>query len=196
MRLGSQFRLTLIAATTMVASLVALNGPVDGQDITEQITELESFRDRITSQIAANDAEICSLERDLAGLDAAIVKQRGAIGLVADDIERAVDARREPARTRTEMAILGYIGGDARSEAFLQEIMVLEGNDRLSRRRELYRAVIDHAEEQLNAIDERLRGLALGPRRSPRDARSDPTRTRSDSTRPRSDDHRKRRARC
>ncbi len=124
-----------------------------------EIGQLEQRRDEIVLELGRLDVELAELESQLMDLDAAIGDRWVGIELVADEIERTVDSRREPAATRVEIAIVGFTAGDPRRNAMLDEIQVLEGSDEPSRRRELYSAVIDDAEDRLSAINDQLVAL-------------------------------------
>ncbi len=161
-------RLLVVASTSL--ALLAAGAPVAAQVEADRIDQLQQRRDEITLELATVDAEIAALDAELAGLDDRIDGRRVGIELVADEIERTVDSRREPASTRVEIAIVGFTNGDPRQNALIDEIQVLEGADQSSQRRELYRAVIDDAQARLDAIDERL-VLLTGDLTAAREAR-------------------------
>ncbi|MBT7431134.1 MAG: hypothetical protein HN783_15100, partial [Ilumatobacter sp.] len=154
----SRFTPVLVAAVA-VASLGA-STPAYGQASTGEISDLERRRGEITVELGQLDAELGLIDDNLARIDAEIDVRKAAIELVADELERAVDARREPEHTRLTIAIVGFTSGDPRSNALLDEVRVLERDDEPSRRRELYQAVIEDARRQLEQFDEQLRGLA------------------------------------
>ncbi len=155
---STRSRLLLVAFTSL--ALMAAGGPVAGQIDPGEIGELQDRRDEITVELGVIDAEIAALEAELARLDDTINRRWAAIELVADEIERTVDSRREPAATRVEIAIVGFTAGDPRRNALIDEIEVLEGSDEPARRRELYSAVIDDTQDRLDAIDARLLALS------------------------------------
>ena len=154
----SRFTPVLVAAVA-VTSLVA-STPAYGQASTGEISDLERRRGEITVELGQLDAELGLIDDNLERIDAEIDVREAAIELVADELERAVDARREPEHTRLTIALVGFTSGDPRSNALLDEVRVLEGDDEPSRRRELYEAVIEDARRQLELFDEQLRGLA------------------------------------
>ncbi len=154
----SRFIPVLIAA--VAAASLAAGAPASGQTSPGELGDLERRRDEITIELGRLDAELGALDDDLARVDEEIDVRRAAIELVADDFERAVDARREPEHTRVTVALVGFTSGDPRSNALLDEVRVLQGDDEPSRRRELYEAVIVDAEQRLEESDEQLRGLA------------------------------------
>ena len=65
--------------------------------------------------------ELKANEVELEGLDRAVVTAGVQIELLADDFERAVDDRREPAATRVAIALAGFTAGDPRDNAVLEE---------------------------------------------------------------------------
>jgi len=150
----SRFRLLLALSSSL--ALLAAGAPAASQIDPAKIDQLQQRRDEITLELAQADAEITALEAELVDLDDTIDDRRVGIELVADEIERTVDSRREPESTRVEIAIVGFTNGDPRRNAILDEIEVLEGIEEPSQRRELYRAVIDDAQARLDAIDDQL----------------------------------------
>ncbi len=160
----------------LLAPALATAGPAASQDGGE-LARLEGERSRLAAEIAAKDDQITGIEGELADLEALIVRRRGVIAVVGDKLERTVDQRRLPARIRSETLLADFTGSGR--EDYLSEIFVLEGNEKPARNRELYAAVIDHAQARVDAIDERLRSLAgelddaeaaLGEARAGRDA--------------------------
>lgn len=144
----------------MAAASFGVGAPASGQSSPGELGDLERRRDEITIELGQLDAELGSLDDDLAQVDDEIEVREAAIELVADQFERTVDERREPEHTRLTIALVGFTGGDPRSNALLDEVRVLEGDDEPSRRRELYEAVIEDARRQLEDFDEQLRVLA------------------------------------
>ena len=142
-----------LAATLMSAA------PAIGQTEAE-IDELGTRRDELAAELARIDADLQATETELLDLDDDLAAGRIAIELIADDYERAVDDRREPANTRIEMAIVGFTNGDPRQNALIDEVLALQGSDENSRARELYSAAIDDAQRRLDAADDRLRDIA------------------------------------
>lgn len=143
-----------------VALLLVPGAPAGAQSEAE-IGELEQRRVELGNELAEVDAELAASEVALEGIDDALAAAEVRIELLADDFERAVDERREPAATRVEIAIAGFTNGDPRQNAVLDEIRVLSGNDDSdpTRARELYSAVIDDAEDRLDQADQRLRDI-------------------------------------
>lgn len=141
-------------------ALLATGAPATAQ-VDAEIGELEARRVELGNELATVDAELAASEVELDGLDGALQAAEVRIELLADDFERAVDERREPAATRVEIAIAGFTNGDPRQNAVLEEIRVLSGLDDEdpTRARELYSAVIEDAEARLDAADQRLRDL-------------------------------------
>jgi len=156
---SSRFRTLLggLVAASMLLPLAPANAQVEAE-----IAELERRRDEIGRELADIDAQLGASDVELTGLDSAVGAAEVAIELIADDFERAVEARREPAATRIEIALVGFTAGDPRDNAVLDEIRVLSGvddDDDPARARELYSAVIDDAQARLAEADERLRQL-------------------------------------
>ncbi|MEM9468449.1 MAG: DUF3048 domain-containing protein [Actinomycetota bacterium] len=150
---------TLLLVSFAVAASLAATSPATGQTEAE-IGELEVRRDEIAAELVRIDGDLQATETELVGLEDDLEAGRVAIELIADDYERAVDERREPATTRVEMAIVGFTNGDPRQNALIDEVLALQGSDENSRARELYSAAIDDAQRRLEDADERLRGIA------------------------------------
>ena len=121
--------------------------------------EMESLQQR-EGEIVPRLAELDTLVTDLTGrvdaLDDDVSVAEVAVELVADDLERTVDSRREPARTRIQIAIAGFVGGDPRRSVLIDEMEAIQGSDEPIRRREMYGAVIEDAINRLAAIDAEL----------------------------------------
>ena len=145
-------------ACAVVAGVLA--PPAGGQVDPGELSELEGRRDEIISRLATLDATIAELTTELDALEDAVGAAEVGIELVADDFERTVDARREPASTRVEMALVGFTQGDPTQNGILDEIRTLEGDDGPTRRRVLYESVIEDTTDRLTAIDDRLGSLA------------------------------------
>ena len=149
---------TVIAACLVVAAITP--APAAAQGGSGEIEELEQRRDELTVLIAELELQIEELDQRVSDLDDAIRRSELAIELLADDFEQLVDARREPENTRIEIAIAGYVNGDPRRNALLDELDTIQGSDEPERRRQFYAAVIDDAIARLDEIDEQLRVLA------------------------------------
>jgi hypothetical protein len=134
---------------------------VSAQIDADEMTELEARRDELTVAIAELQTAVAELDTQISELDDAIVRADLSVELLADDFERLVDARREPEHTRIEIAIAGYVTGDPRRNALLEEFEAIQGNvNTPARRRQFYDAVIDDTVKRLDQIDEQLRVLA------------------------------------
>ena len=155
-------RLRTLLGGVLAVSLALQVAPATGQ-VEAEIGELEVRRDEIGRELADIDAQLAANEVELSGLDTAVIAARVQIELLADEFERAVDARREPAATRVEIALAGFTAGDPRDNAVLDEIRVLSGleDEDPTRARELYSAVIEDAQARLTAADDRLREVAV-----------------------------------
>lgn len=152
----------LITATAALA-VWAVFAPtaVSAQIDADEMTDLEARRDELTVAIAELESAVDDLDAQISELDDAIVQADLAVELLADDFERVVDARREPEHTRIEIAIAGYVTGDPRRNALLDEFDAIQGNtNQPARRRQFYDAVIDDTVRRLDEIDEQLRVLA------------------------------------
>ena len=154
----SRFTPVFVAAVA-VASLAG-NMPASSQGSTAEISDLERRRDEITVELGQLDAELGVLDDNLERIDNEIDVREAAIELVADELERTVNARRGPEHTRLTIALVGFTSGDPRSTALLDEVRVLQRDDEPSRRRELYEAVIEDARRRLEMFDDQLRFLA------------------------------------
>lgn len=154
-------RLPHLLGGVLAVTLAASVAPATGQ-VQAEIGELETRRNEIGLELADLDAQLAANEVELEGLDRAVVTAGVQIELLADDFERAVDARREPAATRVAIALAGFTAGDPRDNAVLEEIRVLSGLDDQdpTRARELYSAVIEDAQDRLRAADDRVRAVA------------------------------------
>jgi Protein of unknown function (DUF3048) N-terminal domain/Protein of unknown function (DUF3048) C-terminal domain len=151
--------ITAIAA--LVVCAVFAPTAVSAQIDADEMTRLEARRDELTGTIAELEGAVADLDSQISELDDAIVRADLSVELLADDFERLVDARREPEQTRIEIAIAGYVTGDPRRNALLDEFEAIEGNVNLpARRRQFYDAVIDDTVRRLDEIDEQLRVLA------------------------------------
>ncbi|MFT5200851.1 MAG: hypothetical protein ACI9C1_000216 [Candidatus Aldehydirespiratoraceae bacterium] len=145
-------------AICLLAALVA--APATAQVNPGELASLERQRDELTIAVGEVDAELEQLSLEIAALAAQIVDDGVVVELIADSIEWTVFTRQEPANTRVEIAIVGFTQGDPRSNALLDEVRTLEGDDEPSRRRALYESVIDDTEGRLEIIDAQLQELA------------------------------------
>jgi len=144
---------------TCALGAVALAQPAAGQIDPGEISQLEARRDQIIGELANLDVEIGRAGEEVDQLTALIDQREIAIELVADRIAITVDSRREPAKTRAEIALAGYTAGDPRGNALLTEIQYLEGDSSADTRREFYGAVIDDAQHRIAVIDASLVAL-------------------------------------
>ena len=146
----------LITVAIALASFAALMSPADAQNDPGEIASLEARRDELALEIGGLDAQIDTLSVEIDELTDEQSLALTTVELLADDIERTVFAREEPAATRMEIAIVGFTQGDPRQNEMLNEVRTLEGDDEPSRRRALYESVIRDAEDRLAVIDSRL----------------------------------------
>ena len=158
MRRSKTSSLLLLGVLALVASALQI-GPAASQ-VEAEIDDLEARRDEIGVELAQIDTDLQLTEAELEVLDRERAAAEVQIELTADDLERAVHARREPASTRVEIAIVGFTQGDPRENALLDEVLALQGSDEGSRARELYTAVIDDAQTRLESAEEVIREVA------------------------------------
>lgn len=143
-----------------LAGLTALAPrPAAGQVDPNELPALEARRDEIIVRLGELDTALAAVDDEIDRLDDELHRADLRLELVADEFERAADARREPAATRVQMAIAGYMRGDPRANALLDELASLGGGETPARKRALYDAVIDDAEKRLAAVDARLAEL-------------------------------------
>ncbi len=150
---------SIISILLSFAAIAVVAQPAAGQIDPGEISQLEARRNEITNELAKLDVEIVQAGTNVDDLGALINRREIEIELTADRIALTVDSRREPARTRTVIALAGYTAGDPRGNALLTEIQTLDGNDSAEQRREFYSAVIDDAQSRLDAIDRALISL-------------------------------------
>ncbi|MEO0495128.1 MAG: DUF3048 domain-containing protein, partial [Actinomycetota bacterium] len=156
-RTRTSLSLTLLVLAVLAGTLAA--GPASGQ-VEAEIETLEVRRDEIGVELGQIDTDLALTEAELEVLDRERVAAEVQIELTADDLERAVDSRREPASTRVEIAIVGFTQGDPRENALLDEVLALQGSDENTRARELYTAVIDDAQTRLERAEDAIREVA------------------------------------
>ncbi|MFQ5558081.1 MAG: DUF3048 domain-containing protein [Acidimicrobiales bacterium] len=172
-------RLVVASLLCMTVAVVSATAPAWGQLDSDELSRLESLRDELAVRIAEFDAGIDALTATIDGLDDELRRSEVEFELVADEIERVVDLRREPETTRVEIAIAGFMKGDPRGNALLDELASLQGTSVAARRRQFYDAVIDNATQRLARIDDQLRAL---------DAEVDRVRSRTDGLAARRDE--------
>ena len=101
-RTTTSLSLTLLALAVLAGVLAA--APASGQ-VEAEIETLEVRRDEIGIELGQIDTDLALTEAELEVLDRERVTAEVQIELTADDLERAVDSRREPASTRIAIAI-------------------------------------------------------------------------------------------
>ncbi|MEM8705155.1 MAG: DUF3048 domain-containing protein [Actinomycetota bacterium] len=156
-RTKTSLSMLLLAFALAAGAVVA--APASGQ-VEAEIETLEARRDEIGIELGQIDTDLALTEAELEVLDREREAAEVQIELTADDLERAVDARREPAATRVEIAIVGFTQGDPRENALLDEVLALQGSDENTRARELYTAVIDDAQTRLENAEAGIRAVA------------------------------------
>ncbi len=157
--MNRHFRTNVAIFAVCALAAVAIAQPAAGQIDPGEISQLEGRRDQIINELAQLDVAILDADIGIEDLAQLINRREIEIELTGDLIERTVDSRREPARTRVEIALAGYTAGDPRGNALLTEIQTLQGDDSPDRRREFYGAVIEDTEKRLDEIDTELRSL-------------------------------------
>ena len=110
-RTTTTLSLTLLALAVLAGVLAA--APASGQ-VEAEIETLEVRRDEIGIELGQIDTDLALTEAELEVLDRERVTAEVQIELTADDLERAVDSRREPASTRVAIANVGFTQGDPR----------------------------------------------------------------------------------
>jgi hypothetical protein len=150
------FKNLALALTVCGLAAVGLANPAAGQIDPGEMGALEQRETELVARIAELDASIGELTTRVADLEIDSSVATVGVELVADSLERTVDSRREPARTRIQIAIAGFVGGDPRRSALIDEMEALQGSDEPTRRREMYGTVIDDAIATLADIDAEL----------------------------------------
>ncbi|HEV8297611.1 MAG TPA: DUF3048 domain-containing protein [Acidimicrobiales bacterium] len=152
--------LPIVFVLSAFAALCAVAPFAAAQDLATQKEQLER-------RAADLDAKIGTEERNIADADALIAQRQVELNkanvqleLLADEYARAVDSRREPARTRVLIAIDAYVRGDPRITSLLADIVRMETRSEELTQRTLYSAVVEDAEHRLAIVDTHLRELA------------------------------------
>ena len=156
-RTTTSLSLTLLTLAVLAGVLAAT--PASGQ-VEAEIEALEVRRDEIGVELDQIDTDLALTKAELEVLDRERVTAEVQIELTADDLERAVDSRREPASTRVAIALVGFTQGDPRENALLDEVLALQGSDESTRARELYTAAIDDAQTRLERAEASIRDVA------------------------------------
>ena len=120
--------------------------------------------DTLETELAAIEATLADAQ---AQKDDAIERSDDARGrirmatrrleLFADRLAQLVSDRKTPAERRNTVAIDSFVYGDPRGSSMIAEMRELSSNATLSRRGELYAAVVEGAIAELEEIDEELR---------------------------------------
>ncbi len=120
--------------------------------------------DTLETELAAIEATLADAQ---AQKDDAIERRDDARGririasrrleLLADKLAQLVSDRALPAERRNTVAIDSFVYGDPRGSSMIAEMRELSSNATLSRRGELYAAVVEGAIAELEEIDEELR---------------------------------------
>ena len=153
-------RRTTTSLSLTLLTLAVLAGVLAATPASGQVEALEVRRDEIGIELDQIDTDLALTEAELEVLDRERVTAEVQIELTADDLERAVDSRREPASTRVAIALVGFTQGDPRENALLDEVLALQGSDENTRARELYTAAIDDAQTRLERAEASIRDVA------------------------------------
>lgn len=147
------------AVSVLAAPALSQGDPQILREEQEHLREQESRRDELTAFIAAQEATLGELDNEIFDLIGAISTDNTRLELLADEFERTVDERREPAATRIEIAVISFRQGDPQQSGLVDEVRALDGNTTVPRRRVLYQSVVDDATRRLEEIDTRLQSL-------------------------------------
>ena len=124
------------------------------------LREQERRRDELTALIAQKEATLGELQSEIFDLRNTIAVDNTQFELLADELEKTVDERREPEATRIDMAVISFRKGDPRQSELIDEIRFLDGSNQATLRRVLYQSVIADATQRLDEINARLQDLA------------------------------------
>ncbi|MCY3851541.1 MAG: DUF3048 domain-containing protein [Acidimicrobiaceae bacterium] len=147
------------AVSTLAAPALSQGDPQILREEEAHLREQESRRDELTAFIAAQEATLGEINNEIFDLSNTIATESTQLELTADEFERTVDERREPAATRIEIAVIGFRQGDPRQSGLIDEIRALDGNTKVPQRRVLYQSVVADATRRLDEIDTRLQSL-------------------------------------
>lgn len=155
----------LLGAAALVIGLAGAVVPVPAgaQDRTAERDRLEKRRVELDGEITNLNRQIDQAEVVIAAQTKELRQANAVLELTADEFTRTVEARKEPARLRLLVAIDAYERGDARVTNYLAELVLRstesEQISQLSTQREIYAAVVEDAENRINAINQKLRDL-------------------------------------
>lgn len=155
-------RRSLLCVLAVLSALVALctaAPAASAQDAAAQKDQLDRRKRDLDAKIAEQDSIITQTDQLIAQRQAELDRANVQLELLADDYARAVDSRREPARTRVLIAIDAYVRGDPRITSLLADIVRMETRSEELTQRTLYSAVVEDAEQRLATIDQQLRDL-------------------------------------
>jgi hypothetical protein len=156
------FRRRVISIFLVLAAFGALctvSPWASAQDLAGRKQELDQRKAELDREIGSYDRTIAEADQQVAQSTEALNRAAVQLELVADSYARTVDDRREPARTRVEIAIDAYMRGDPRITSLIEDLINLENKSDELLQREMYRAIVEDADNRLATIDERLRAL-------------------------------------
>lgn len=153
--------LCALAALCVGAFGLALPAPAQTiqqrlQDAEASLSFLQQRQGELTNLIAELRLSLTGYDQNIASLQASIMVSNTAIELIADDLERAVDARRKPQSNRKQIAIASFRKGITQQNSLVSEIHFLDANTTEARRIKYHEAVIDASTQELAEIDARL----------------------------------------
>jgi prefoldin subunit 5 len=164
MRLG---RTSFVALCLGIAAtlLVPLGDPgALAQDRATEREQLEKRKADLDREIAALEKANIDLRPTIEARTADVQRATAQLEVIGDEFTRTVEARKVPSRARLLIAIDAYERGDRTVTNLLAELL-LESTDaerlsELETQRELYNAVVAHADQRIASIDDQLRALA------------------------------------
>ena len=149
----------------VASAVVPLGSPTAvAQDRAAEREQLEKRKFDLDNEIAALDRSNADLEPQIAARTVDVRKATAQLEVIGDEFTRTVEARKVPARSRLLIAIDAYERGDRSVTNLLAELLVASTNgdqiSELETQREIYNSVVQDADRQLAAIDNKLRDLA------------------------------------
>lgn len=151
--------LPIFLVLSAFGALCAIAPWAAAQDLAARKDELEQRKAQLDGQIGSFERTINEADQEIAQITSSLNRATVNLELVADEYARTVDARREPARTRVQIAIDAYMRGDPRITSLIEDLINLENKSDELLQREMYRAVVEDADNRLAEIDDRLRAL-------------------------------------
>jgi hypothetical protein len=151
--------LPILLVLCTVGALTASTPTAGAQDLQGRKEELERQKASLDREVAAQGAIIAEADQEIAATQASLARATVELELVADEYARTVEARREPAETRVAIAIDAYMRGDPRVTSLIGDLINMDNRSDEMLQREMYRAVVEDADNRLRDIDNRLREM-------------------------------------